>query len=205
MKRVAGTKRIAMPFLAALFLTGCGGQPASTPEKPAEQAQTKPAEPQVPEDIQAAADALLGSGATVLVFGDLAKTGQQQFLAANVIPKSTKNAIPGTIVTRAVIAQNTDGKWEELLRADEHLKNGKGYLSLTPFESVTGWRLQYEQDADKGLSIYITPVKGTEDSHVLPIGIRWNPKVKRYQSLDRSYEHFLPEAPSLGNARSSLR
>jgi len=205
MTRIPGSKRIAISLLAVLFLVGCGSNPPATQEKPAEQAQAKPPEPQVPADVQSAADALLGTGATVLAFGDLAKTGNQQFLAANVIPKSTKNAIPGTIVTRAVIGQETDGKWEEIFRADEHLKNGKGYLSLTPFEAVTGWRLQYEQDPEKGLQIYITPVKGTEDPHVLPIGIRWNPKVKRYQSLDRSYEHFLPEAPSLGNARSTLR
>jgi len=185
------------------FLTGCGAQePAQTTTA---QAEAKPAEPAVPDDIQGAAQALLGSETQVLVFGDLAKTGKQQFLAANVVPKTPTNNVLGTIVTRAVIAENNDGKWMELLRCDEHLKNEKGYLGLTPLSGVNGWRIQYEQDAEKGLQAYFTPLKVDGSAHVLPIGVRWNPATKRYQSLDRTYEHFLLEAPSLENARSRLR
>jgi hypothetical protein len=55
------------------------------------------------------------------------------------------------------------------------------------------------------LQLYFTPLQGTTDSHVLPIGVRWNAATKRYQSLDRTYEHFLVEAPSLQDARSILR
>src|SRR5256886_13649428 len=44
-----------------------------------------------------------------LVFGDLAKNGKQEFLAANVVPKTPTNNLPGTIVTRVVVAENTDG------------------------------------------------------------------------------------------------
>jgi hypothetical protein len=55
------------------------------------------------------------------------------------------------------------------------------------------------------MALYFTPLKGTTESHSLPIGVRWNPETKRYQSMDRSYEHFLMESPSLQNARSSLR
>jgi len=83
-------------------VAGCGGN--ATPEKPA--AEAKPAAPAVPEDVQSAADALLGTETTVLLFGELAKNGKQQFLAANVVPKSTKNNLPGTIVTRAVVGEN---------------------------------------------------------------------------------------------------
>jgi len=43
------------------------------------------------------------------------------------------------------------------------------------------------------LQLYFTPLKGAIDSHVLPIGVRWNPATKRYQSMDRTYEHFLLE------------
>ena len=185
----------------AFFLTGCG---ADAP-KPATQAETKPAEPAVPEEIQMAATSLLGSESQVLAFGDLAKNGKQEFLAANVVPKTPTNNLPGTIVTRAVVVENNDGNWTELLRCDEHLKNQKGYLGLTPLASVTGWRLQYEQNAEKGLQLYFTPLKGTTDSHVLPIGVRWNPQTKRYQSLDRTYEHFLLESPTMQDARSVLR
>lgn len=185
----------------AIFLGGCG----MDAPKPAPQAETKPLEPAVPEEIQAAAKALLGSESQVLAFGDLAKNGKQELLAANVVPKTPTNNLPGTIVTRVVVAENNDGKWAEILRCDEHLKNQKGFLGLTPLVPVTGWRLQFEQSADKGLQLYFTPLKGAIDSHQLPIGVSWNPATKRYQSLDRTYEHFLLEAPSLQDARSTLR
>ena len=108
-------------------------------------------------------------------------------------------------MTRAVVAENDDGKWSEVLRVDEHLKNQKGFLGLTPLTAVTGWRLQYEQSEDKGLQLYFTPLKGITDSHPQTIGVRWNSATKRYQSLDRNYEHFLLESPSIGTARSTLR
>jgi len=57
----------------AIFLGGCGADAS----KPAAQAETKPAEPVVPEEIQLAAKALLGSESQVLAFGDLAKNGKQ--------------------------------------------------------------------------------------------------------------------------------
>jgi hypothetical protein len=187
----------------ACFLTGCGAEtPAPSTNA---QAETRAAERAVPEEVQGAAEKLLGSETQVLVFGDLAKTGRQQFLAANIVPKTPTNNALGTIVTRAVIAENDNGKWTELLRCDEYLKNEKGYLGLTPLNGISGWRIQYEQDQEKGLQIYFTPLKVSGSAHVLPIGVRWNPATKRYQSLDRTYEHFLLEASSLENARSMLR
>jgi hypothetical protein len=187
----------------ACFLTGCGEQtPAPSTNA---QAETRAAEPAVPEEVEGAAEKLLGSETQVLVFGDLAKTGKQQFLAANIVPKTPTNNAPGTIVTRVVIAESDNGKWTELLRCDEYLKNEKGYLALTPLNGVNGWRIQYEQDQEKGLQLYFTPLKVSGSVHVLPIGVRWNPATKRYQSLDRTYEHFLLEASSLENARSMLR
>jgi hypothetical protein len=191
-------RNAALGILACL-LAGCGDTP---PEKPS--AEAKPALT-VPDDVQSAADSLLGKETTVLLVGDLAKNGKLQFLAANVVPKSTKNNLPGTIITRTVLAENDNGQWTEILRCDEHLKNQKGFLPGTPIGGVTGWRLAYEQDPDKGLALYFTPLKGAVDTHSLPIGIRWNPQTKRYQSLDRSYEHFLNESPSLNTARSTLR
>jgi hypothetical protein len=186
---------------AVLLLASCGSEPA----KPAAQAESKSAEPAIPEDIQAAAKALLGSENQVLLFGDLAKTGKQQFLAANVVPNTPKSTVAGLVITRAVIAENEDGKWAEMFRCDEHLKNSKGFLGLTPLAAVTGWKLQYEQSAEKGLQLYFTPLQNGGAAHVLPIGVRWNPATKRYQSLDRNYEHFLVEAPTLENPRSMLR
>jgi hypothetical protein len=188
--------------LAFAFSGGCNDEP---PPKSAAGEAAKPATPAVPEDMQTAADNLLGKETQVLVFGDLAKTGKQQFLAANVVPKTPKNDIPGTIVTRAVIAEETDGKWSELLRCDEYLKNSKGYLALTPLTQISGWKVQWDQDPVKGIQLYFTPIKGPADPHVLPIGIAWNPATKRYQSLDLTYEHFLMEKASLDTPRSVLR
>jgi len=193
-------RNAALGVLAACFLAGCSDAPA---EKPA--AEGLRAQPAVPEDIQSAADSLLGKETTVLLFGELTKNGKQEFLAANIVPKSSKNNLPGTIVTRAVLSENDNGQWMEILRCDEHLKNAKGFLPGTPIGGVTGWRLAFEQDPEKGLALYFTPLKGAVETHTLPIGVRWNPDTKRYQSLDRSYEHFLNEAPSLSTARSNLR
>jgi hypothetical protein len=193
---------ILLSIATLILLSGCGITPAPKSEEPV---VSKPAEPAIPPDIQSAADATLGPESKVLVYGDLAKNGKQQVLVANVVPKTPKDNITGTIITRAVIAQNEDGKWEEVFRGDEHLKNAKGYLGMTPIEPVSGWRLQFEQDPVLGLTLYLTPVKGMEDKHVLPIGVRWNPKTKRYQSLDRTYEQFLLESPTLSNARSQLK
>jgi len=197
-------------FLVALAATafgsfgvGCGTEAPKPSSEPA--AEAKPAAPAIPEDIQDAGKHLLGSDAQVLLFGDLAKNGKRQLLAANVVPKTPQNNVPGTVVTRAIVAQDDDGKWTELLRVDEHLKNQKGYLGLTPLDSITGWRLQYEQNPEKGLQLYFTPLKVNGDTHVLTIGVRWNPATNRYQSLDASYEHFLKESSTLQNVRSSLR
>ena len=185
-------------LVIAASLQGCS---TDTP-KPAADAAQKPA---IPEEIQEATKSLLGSEAQVLLFGDLAKTGKQQFLAANVVPNTPKSTVAGTVVTRAVIAEHEDGKWVELVRCDEHLKNANGYLALTPLQAVSGWKLQYENSAEQGLSLYLTPVQAGTSGRTLPIAVRWNPATKRYQSMDYSYTHFLGEAPTLDNPRSKLR
>src|SRR5260370_15841012 len=157
--RVAALRRripliFSLSFLsAAILLGGCG---ADAP-KPATQAETKPAELAVPEEIQLAAQSLLGSESHVLAFGDLAENGKQEFLAANVVPKTRTNNLPGTIVTRLLVAENTDGKWAEVLRCDEHLKNQKGFLGLTPLVPVTGGRLQNQQKHTKDLQLHSHP------------------------------------------------
>jgi hypothetical protein len=189
-------------FLLAAILSGCG----SAPPKPAEQVVQKPAPLPVPEEVQDAAKAFLGSDTEVLLYGDLALNGKQQFLAANVVPNTPKSTVVGTVVRRAVVAENDDGKWLELMRADEHLKNSKGYLGLTPLQPVSGWKLQYENSPEKGMSLYFTPVSVSSSSgKTLPIAVRWNSATKRYQSMDLNYEHFLTEAPSLESPRSMLR
>jgi hypothetical protein len=206
-RRLPRRRGISLSFCLSIFsfaflFGGCSDAPAS---KPATQTEAKPAEPAIPEDVQQAANTLLGSETQVLAFGDLAKTGKQELLAANVLPKTPTSTVAGTVVSRFTVAEKKDdGKWLELLHGDEHLKNNKGYLALTPLESISSWKLQFEQDSTKGLVLYLTPVKANS-MHSLPIGIRWNPATKRYQSLDQSYQNFLLEAPSLDSPRSVLR
>lgn len=179
---------------------GCTSQP---PAKPPQTAQ-KPAEPAVPAETQSAAGAVLGEDAEVLAFGDLAKTANQQVLAINRIKKTPESTVPGILLTRATILSQQDGHWTELLRVDEHLKNTHGYLAATPVAPVTGWRLQYERHAEKGLLLYFTPLQQPAGGTLQTIGVRWNAKVKRYQSLDRTYEHFLGETPALEKINSRL-
>src|SRR5260370_3772267 len=83
-------------FSVACLLAGCGQDAQPQPA-----AEAKPATPAGPEDVQDAADALLGKETTVLLFGDLAKNGKQQFLPANAVPKTPKNKLPATIVNPA--------------------------------------------------------------------------------------------------------
>jgi len=201
------TRKIARAFtlvpvlVAAMQVSsGCG----SEPPKPVPDVAKK-SEAAIPQGAQAVATTLLGSDAQVLLYGDLAKNGQKQMLAANVLPNTPKSTVAGTVVTRAIVAEEVGGKWTELFRADEYLKNPKGYLALTPLLAVNGWKLQYENSEDQGMSLYFTPVQQGAGQKTLPIAIRWNPAVKRYQSMDLSYQHFLNEAPSIGSPRSALR
>ncbi len=186
----------AMACLLAL-LAGCGSAP------PAE--NPKAATPVVPQELQDVAKALLGAESEVIVFGDLAHTGQQQALIVNRLAKTPQGAVPGLLITRAVVVEQDGRKWKEALRCDEHLKNPNGYLGATPLVPVTGWRLQHEQDAEKGLVLYFTPLEMVGASHIPTIGVRWNPKVKRYQSLDRNFEQFLGEVPTLETPTQRVR
>ncbi|HXN23001.1 MAG TPA: hypothetical protein VOA41_09710 [Candidatus Dormibacteraeota bacterium] len=190
-----------MLVFCAICLCGCSQPPPKTVEAPA-----KSAAPEIPADVTEVAKTLLGSDAEVLIFGDLAKTGKQQLVTINRLPKTPPGVAPGILFTRLVVAENDQGKWKEVLRCDEHLKNPKGFLGLTPLVPVSGWRLQYEQDTEKGLQLYFIPLQpATGGAHVSPIGVRWNPATKRYQSLDRTYQHFLNEVPALETLPSHLR
>ena len=191
---------------AALTILSCGSSsPAPAPAKSEAVAPTPPA-PAVPDNVQKAAELALGSETEVLVFGDLSRTGPQQALAINRLKAAPPGVAPGTLVTRAVIIENDGSAWKQIFLCDEHLKNTKGFLGGSPLAPVNGWRLQYEQH-EKGLEMYFTPIaspKG-EGGHVLPVGIRWNPKVKRYQSLDRTFENFLGEVTTLETPESQIR
>jgi hypothetical protein len=186
--------------ILAIFLCACGGSGASNPKteataQPAEPA--KPVAPAIPPDIQQVAENAMGSEAEVLVYGDLALNGSQQILAINRLKKTPDGKTPGTLLSRASIVENDGGKWKQIFLCDEHLKNTKGFLGATPLSPVPAWRLQFEQHEDKGLVMYFTPLDKPAGGYIQTIGIRWNPKVKRYESLDRTYEQFLGESPTV--------
>jgi len=184
---------------------GCGQEPAEPPEQARRGGQAQPAEPAVPPEIEAVATSVLGREAEALVWGDLAGTGEEQVLVVNRLKTTPKGSVPGILFSRLALVAKQAGKWIEVLRCDEHLKNPKGYLGGTPLSAVSGWRLQYEQSPEKGLSLYFTPLQQPRGGYIQTIGVRWNPKTKRYQSLDRNYEKFLSEVPSLGTVESQLQ
>ena len=199
-------KKAALIAAAGFLATAgasCGTSPSTSPAK-AEAATPAPAGPAIPADVQAAAEATLGTDTDVLVFGDLAKNGHRQVLAVNRVKGNLQTAAAGTLVSRLAVIENEGFKWNEIFRCDEHLKNAEGYLAGTPLSAVNGWRLQYEQDARKGLQMYFTPIAKPAGGYIQTIGVRWNPQVKRYQSLDRTYEHFLGEASTLETPQSEL-
>jgi hypothetical protein len=164
-----------------------------------------PAAPAVPDEIQKAAETALGSDTEVLLYGDVAKTGSRQILAVNRMKGTPQMAMPGTVITRGVILENIGGTWKEILRCDEHLENPKGFLGNIPLSPVNGWRVQYEQDNDKRLLLYFTPAANPKGARALPVEVRWNAKVKRYQSMDRNFENFLYELPALETPESQVR
>lgn len=176
------------------FAAGCGEEQAKQPE-PA--AAPKPATPAVPPEIEAVVNASLGREAEALVWGDLAKTGEQQVIVIQRLKTTPKGQPPGILFSRLALLGKQNDKWVELLRCDDHVKNPKGFLAGTPLSAVGRWRLQYEQHEQKGLSLYFTPIDQPAAGYIITVGVRWNPKVKRYQSLDRNYEKFLPEASTL--------
>lgn len=193
---------IAAAFAVAIASVSCSGSSSAPAKKEATQAAS--AAPAIPADIQAAADAALGADTDVLVFGDLAKNEHQQILAVNRVKSTPETAIAGIAAVRVAVIENDGGTWKEIFRCDGHLKNAHGFMGGTPLSPVGGWRVQYEQDAQKGLQMYFTPITKPVGGYIQTIGVRWNPQVKRYQSLDRNYEQFLGEVPALDTPQSQL-
>jgi len=197
-------KNLSLIALAGLVVMACAACGGSSPTGKTEAASPAPAASAIPADIQAAADASLGTDTDVLAFGDLAKNGRKQVLAVNRVKGNQQSAAAGTLVSRVTVIEFDNGAWKEIFRCDEHLKNAEGYMGGTPLSPVNGWRLQYEQNDQKGLQMYFTPIAKPAGGYIQTIGVRWNPQVKRYQSLDRTYEHFLGEVPTLETPESQL-
>jgi hypothetical protein len=196
--------RRAAVAAAVLLAAGCISCSNSVaPDKSATPQQ--PTAPVVPDDIQNAANADLGSDSEVLLHGDLANNGKTEALVVNRLKTMPKGVTPGVLVSRLSIIERDNGTWKEVFRCDGHLKNPNGYLGATPLAEVPSWRLQYEQHADKGLELFFTPLEKPAGGYVQTIEVRWNPQVKRYESLDRNFEHFLTEVPAIESPERVLR
>jgi hypothetical protein len=219
-------KKSSLLFLAgavALVLTSCSSstppaQNAAPPATPASKPAVAPAQTgttpggtpdnplAIPNDIQELAMKSLGDETVVLAFGDLAKNGKQEILAANLLKTTPTGVAPGILFTRLVVLQKDGANWKEILRGDEHLKNDKGYLGGIPLAPINGWRLQMDQtDATKGLVMYFSPIVAPAGGHIKVLGVRWNTKVNRYQSLDPTYMQFEGEVQQLETPESQVK
>jgi hypothetical protein len=200
--------------MAALLLGGCN--PAQPTSPRIDRAKSDRAAENA--EAQSMAEAALGKQAEVLAHGDFARNGLEQILAINRLASAQRGiadpASPARIlILRAAVLEKRDGKWTEVLRCDERLKNPNGYLAGSPAARVTGWRLEYNPDAGLGLQMKFTPADidaetrgaGSGDSPGATIIVGWNNRLKRYQSLDQSHERFLNEVPTLETPLSILK
>jgi len=205
-----------LAWMMALPLVGCRTtqQPAPADVKTASEGAD------VAEEARGVAEAALGKQAEILARGDLALNGLEQVLVINRFsPGAAAGAggenPPVIFVTRAAVLEKNNGKWSEILRCDEHLKNPLGYLGGTPARRVSGWQLEHSQDAKNGLEMKFTPAEKFDAANVnagrrseqnkVTFNVRWNKDVKRYQSFDQSHERYLSEVPSLETPQSTLR
>jgi hypothetical protein len=205
-----------MTWVMALCLAGCHtAQPAAPSE--AKMATERAA---ISEEARGVAETALGQQAEILAQGDLAQNGREQVFIVNRLPKASPASEAGgnpspILITRAAILEKNGGKWSEVLLCDEHLKNLNGYLGGSPAARVSGWRLEYSQDAKQGLEMKFTPAErfdamdGNADQNSQQkrptFEVRWNKNAKRYQSFDQSHERYLSEVPSLETPESTLK
>jgi hypothetical protein len=195
---------------AAVLLAGCS---SAKPSPTANERANADAAAKESAEAQSMAEAALGKQAEILERGDLSGNGSDEILVVNRIVDAHRSApnSAAILVRRAAVLENRDGKWSEVLRCDEHLKNPNGYLAGTPAARVSGWQLEYRPDARQGLQMTFTPVDsdaaapGSNASPAKGFVVRWNKAAKRYQSLDQSHERFLNEVPTLETPMSILK
>ena len=203
-------------WVLALWMAGCHSPRQETPAE----VTPDPPHADLVDEARGVAEASLGKQAKVLAHGNLALNGREQVLAVNpVAAGAASSAVEATaspiFVTRAAILEKNDSKWSQVLLCDEHLKNPDGYLGGSPAERVTGWRLEYRQDANEGLEMKFTPAEKYDAAHANAeqisgqnsptFDVRWNKSAKRYQSYDQSHERYLSEVPSLETPQSILK
>jgi hypothetical protein len=201
-----------LAWVVALWLGGCHSAQQAAPTDIA----AAPQHADAVDEARGVAEASLGKQADILARGNLALNGREQVLAVNRSSGGPGGAnLSPIFVTRAAVLEKNGGKWSEVLLCDDHLKNPNGYLGGSPAARVTGWRLEYRQDAKDGLEMKFTPEERFDSVHVNAgqisgqinpaFDVRWNKIAKRYQSFDQSHERYLSEVPSLETPQSILK
>lgn len=184
-------------FLAGALCTLLIAASCDNGGHPSNQEAAKPAAPAYPAEVDSVAQKLFGSDTDVMAYGDLANNGKEEAFIVNKVKITPETMAPGLLVARAAIIEKDAGSWTEVLLVDEHLKNPKGFLGGQPIAPVDGWRVQKETDAKNGLQLYFTPLHKPAGGYTQTYEVRWNPAVKRYETMDRSFQNFLTELPSL--------
>jgi len=199
-------------LLAATLAAACepatnSGRTASPPPQAA---------PAVPEEAQGAARGALGTDGEAVAYGDFAAAGGQQVVAiqrlAGAAPSPGNGAVSGSSqssetivdVIRVSILVHEGQKWKEAFRADEHLKNRRGYLAGAPVEPVSGWRMRCEKTPDSGFRLEFTPLNPAPGTKLVTVRVAWNQQRKEYDSLDATGTRFLEPQATPGNAHVKI-
>lgn len=198
--------RLALGLLA-MQCVACSNPPAKNESSAAAQA--------VMEEATQAAQAALGGDAEVLVFGALGGAGTQQVVAINRLRSAASAVETGapaagsnvteTDATRVSVLNKENGAWSEVLRGDEYLKNSQGYLRGAPVVPASGWRVEIEPQTDRGRVLRFTPLAPPAAVKYGAVAVAWNPKAKRYQTMDRKSGQFLGEMSALEMPNAKIR
>jgi hypothetical protein len=197
---------VGMTALLLVFVVGC--KPAQQASSAIDRADADAAAKR--EETQSVAEAALGKQAEVLAHGDLARNGLEQILAVNRMAKAQRGGADSEdpsplLILQAAILEKNGGRWAEVLRCDEHLKNPNGYLAGSPTARVSGWRLAYRTNTGRGLEMKFSSADTDADAQRQAVLVSWNTKAKRYQSLDASQDRYLSEVPTLETPLSILK
>jgi len=171
---------------------------ACSDSAPGPQPSQQPAVPTFPDDVRSAALAPFGPSGEALDYGDFSAIGGRQVLVIHRLapPPHTDAAAnqqkPETTVDviRVSILSHEGDSWKEAFRADEHLKNRRGYLdgSAVP---ISTWRMSYEKTPNSGFRLDFTALTLPPGSKPVHVRVAWNPKRKEYDALDASGTQFL--------------
>jgi len=178
--------------------------PAASAGTPAAPPAAQPAAVDASAEAQAAARATLGPDGEVLAYGDFPKAGGRQYLAAQRMPTTAATPAGGEGETAAEVIRVSilvpgNGSWKEAFRADEHLKNRRGYLEGAPAEPVSAWHLVYSKTPESGFRLEFTPVGLPSGKKPATVSVAWNAGRGEYDAVKASGKGFRETSATPGN------